>query len=488
MTEVFLALLLFLALCYLGILFGRLAFVYTFERGTTQFCFVAIFALSTFMFSLVLLDASRIDRALFSANVSIHLLRLAFVIDLAVIAVFSPLCFFRSLVHTLSLRRYIALLIGCGLLLFFFGTWVPLFRSVFSLVGFAVPWDPSTTLWGSITTTIALFGVVAGGVLSGYAAVMTPFAFLRPLVLQRSGERAKVALSVLAKRQSHLLSLWVAKRRQIAEASRGAAASSSSSSSVLGSGPRVWRWVTKSLRSAVPGGAFRDRGDVARLRTESDGIRAVSTAVFLQMSEMDSLVRLAESGATWRGWAGALVGAVLLLHALVKLLFTVISLLRWSMSSVFAPASLREDTATRVVRLLETYGLAASHGGVREERIVWVSLVLNTWMILSSIRGFLLTVFRLVTTYTTFLSVDSIALGLTVGMGAYFLGQLLLLRPSPTLEYESVLSTVLQEHLPQSEMYFYLNDFVFVVSSVVTALVQRCIVSSDTTTLYSVAE
>ncbi|EAN89854.1 hypothetical protein C3747_15g402 [Trypanosoma cruzi] len=478
--EAFFALLLFILLCYLGILFGRLVFVYTIERRTTHFCFVVIFALSTLIFSLVLLDASKLGVLIFSVSFSTQALRLALVADLAVISVLCPFCIACLLLHNLHFRRGYLLLICCGLFVLICRDRVLLVEWIRRLSRFSLPWDSAMTVWNAVTTGTALMGVLAVGVLSGYAAVTTPAAFLRPLVVKDSGERARAALGVLAKRQRHLLLLWVKKQCQIAETWRGGAPLTSSADS----GGRVWSWMAKSVR----GRALVEKGDdIVRLRAENDGIQAVSMAVFLQMSEMDSLVRSAESGATWRGWVNALLGVVLLLHAFLKLLFTTINL-RWFVFPVSSAPPLSEDTATRVVRLFETYGLATPTGGESDQRIVWVSVFLNAWMIVNSVRGLLLTVFRLVTTYTTFLSVDTTVLGLTVGMGVYFVGQLLLLRLSPTVESESALSTVLEEQLPRSDMYCHLNDLVFVMTSIVTLVAQRCMVPLQAATLHSLAE
>ncbi|KEG06551.1 hypothetical protein DQ04_13381010 [Trypanosoma grayi] len=485
MVETLAGVLLFLVLCYLGNLFGRLVFVYAIERTTTQLCFVSIFALSTFIFIVGLLDASKMGSLYFSMGFCTHALRLAIVADIVIISVLCPLGILWSFLRSLRLRHFLPLLVGCSLLVVVFGVRAPLLVLVRRLPGFGVQGDVARISWDAATTGVALLGVLAVGVLSGYAAVTTPAAFIRPLVVKGSGEGARAALGVLAKRQRHLLSLWISKQRHIAEA-WGAAAPS-----VGGGKPRVWNWVTKSLRSTVGGGGLRRGGDdVAKLKAECNGIQAVSMAVFLEMSEMDSLVRSAESGATWRGWADALLGVLLLFHTVLKLVFTIISLLRWGMSSADNPTAspLPEDTATRVVNFLETYGLATPHSEGAEQRIVWVSLVLNAWMIMCSIRGFLLTVFRLVMTYTTFLSVDTTVLGLTAGMGAYFVGQMLLLHLSPQLESQSVLFVVRQEQLPMNEMYRHLNDLVFVISSIITVFVVQCFGSPTTAMQFTVAD
>ncbi|RNE96102.1 Golgi pH regulator [Trypanosoma rangeli] len=485
MLEVLFALLLFLLLCYLGILFGRLVFVYTIERRTTQFFFVVIFALSTLILSLALLDVSALGGLIFSVRFSTRALHLALAADLAAIAVLCPLCITRLLLHNLHFRCSYVLLIGCGLLLLIFRAWTLSLAWLQRLSGSCFSWAAAEALWDATAAVVAVIGILAVAALSGYAAVTTPVAFLRPFVVKDSGERARVALGVLGKRQRHLLSLWVAKECQIVEMYHGAPSSFRGADAPT----RVWSWMAKSLRSTVRGGALRENSDgIARLKAEKDGIQAVSMAVFLQMSEMGSLVRSAESGATWRGLVDALLGVLLLLHAFLKLFFTSINLLRWFVFSDAPAPPVPEDAATRVVRFLETYGLAASQGGEGEQSIVCVSLFLNAWMIVTSIRGLLLAVFRLVTTYATFLSVDTTVLGLTVGMGAYFVGQLLLLRPSPLLESASALGTVLAEQLPRSNMYRHLNDIVFVTTSILTLLAQQYMVPPQTATLHSLAD
>ncbi|KAH9599994.1 Abscisic acid G-protein coupled receptor-like domain [Trypanosoma melophagium] len=483
MTEGLIGVLLFLGLCYIGTLFGRLVFVYAIERPTTQFCFVVIFALSTFIFTLVLLDASKIASSIFSTGFITHALRYAIIADLTAISLLCPFCILRLLLQNLHLRRFMVLLGTFSILLYLFGSWVPPLRWLRGLLGFGFHLSPAHTLWDAVSTTVALVGILAVGVLSGYAAVTTPVAFIRPLIVRDSGGGARVALGVLAKRQRHLLSLWTSKQTQIAQAW----STRVPSASARGSATLVWGWVAKSLRSGTGDGNSRwNSENVAKLKAESDGIQAVSTAVFLEMNEMDSLLRSAENGATWRGWAEAFLGVILLLHTLLKLTFTTISLLRWRLSSLATMPHQNEDTATRVVGIFETYGLSVSNSEGTERRVAWVSLTLNAWMIISSIRGFLLTVFRLVTLYTAFLSMDTTVLALTTGMGAYFIGQLLLLRLSPTLETQSVLCEVIQEQLPRREFYRRLNDMVFVIASAVTILVRHSMVSLQVSNQYNI--
>ncbi|AAZ12921.1 hypothetical protein, conserved [Trypanosoma brucei brucei TREU927] len=476
------AVLLLLVLYHVGSLFSRLVFVYTIQQGTTKFCFRFVFALSTYAFILLLLDASQVSERI-KSNFSIQTLRCVLAVDLVLIALFCPFLVVRSLLPNVRLYYFFLVLLACGLVKMLFGASVAAWSWTLS----STQGIPTLFSWDVVSVAVSTTGVVVVGLLSGYAAVTTPLAFVEPLFEHGSGDQARLAVGVLAKRQKHLLELWMLKRQQIARAygavSRADGGRDGSNRGSIAAGRRMWNWVANSIYSSVRASG----ADIAAMETESDGIRAVSMAVFLQMSEMDTLVRSAGSGETWRRRFNALFGLILFTHALVKFLSTVISLLRWGVLAAENAAPHREDTATKVMNFLEAYGLATPHGDGAEQRVVWVSIALNAWMIASAIRGFFLLVFRL-TTHIAFISLDTTVTILTAGMGAFFVGQLVLLRLTPSLERESVLYTALREQLPQHGAYCHLNDLVFVVAAALVAMMRRCMFSSSATALCAAAD
>nr|CCC91916.1 conserved hypothetical protein [Trypanosoma congolense IL3000] len=467
--------LLLLWLYHIGSLFSRLVFVHTIEQGSRKICFCLVFALSTYTFILLLADATRFSERVRS-DFSTQVFGVALVVNIILVTVLCPLLIARSLFSNVQLHHFLLMVaVLCVVTKVAFGASVIPLHWTFA------------TFQDALTVVISVCGVIAVGLLSGYAAITTPLAFLKPLIDRQSGEHARIALSTLAKRQRHLLGLWISKRRQIAQAysaaSRTIGGSGSEGVRVTDTGRRVWNWITKSIRSTINAGS----ADIATLEAESNGIQAVSMAVFLQTSELDSLVRSADSGSTWRGWTNALLGLVLMVHTLLKLSFTIISLLRWCVFASDSHKAGREDAATKVMNFLESYGLATAHDDGAEQRVVWVSVALNAWMITTSIRGFFLTVFRLMTR-TAFLSLDTTVIILTTGMGAFFIGQMVLLRLTPTLEREGILYGTLREHLPQHTEYCHLNDLVFVGTSFLVAAAQWCIMTPAAAVLSSTAD
>ncbi|KAK7194486.1 Abscisic acid G-protein coupled receptor [Novymonas esmeraldas] len=267
-----------------------------------------------------------------------------------------------------------------------------------------------------------------------------------------------------------------------------------------GSGGRV---SPKSPTSAMSSPAMSRHRAVARivaLRAESAASRFLGLSLYLQLHEVEGMLREARRGATWVGRWYASLGVGMALYSVVKVGLTVASLWLFRSST--------QDPVTRAVTLLESAFIlrrSDSHGGgggghhsfsvtaveVSAHAILALALVMNAWMVLNAIRGALLALFYLTMSFSgsAIGRPETVAVGLSMMVGLYFLGQLVLLRASlpgaasaaPADGADAAANNVLLAVLGSLPYYYYqrLSDWCFL-AGCCGAVVVRGVVLRDT--------
>ncbi|KAI5688795.1 The Golgi pH Regulator [Leishmania braziliensis] len=231
---------------------------------------------------------------------------------------------------------------------------------------------------------------------------------------------------------------------------------------------------------------------ITTLRGESNASRFLSLSMYLQLREVEGMLCEAQRGATWVGRWYAGLGVVMGLYSAVKICLTVASLWLFKASTL--------DPVTRAVMLLEktfilrrrvadgdaSFSVTAVE--VSAHVILALALVVNGWMIVNSIRGVLLALFHVTMSFSgsAISRPDIIAVGLSMMIGVYFIGQLVMLRSSLPGTVASPLEgvpppagtaspNVLLAVLGSLPYYYYqrLNDWCFVVGCGGAVVVHR---------------
>ncbi|CCW64540.1 unnamed protein product, partial [Phytomonas sp. EM1] len=375
--------------------------------------------------------------------------------------------------------------------------------------------------------------------MEGYAAFSTPYELIRTHLYDVDrGETLRSARAALARRQWHTLRLCASKRRRLAEVEREACGqppiplgpSHTWCAGEEGSlrGPPRRGFFTGLLLSAWASiRGVRDDGTRSaaasrvrrhpRITEEAGDLRGLiagfhqhSLFLFLRAAAVDGILQATEHGQTASGRFWAFSGVVLGLYAATKLSLTVIRVGCATLST--------QDPLTQVVDLLRWLHIPSPPPlfdvGVREGGAVsplgvegffhtrtlqLFAVLVNGWMILSSVRGLLLIVFRLTMTFRS-VTADTTAVVFAGLIGVYFLGQLVLLLPLPPPETSlSVTGDAVSaltdggvglalalEPFPM-DFYQRLNDWCFVLSFMVTLFVQRYVLGDPAATTVSVA-
>ncbi|KAG5510895.1 hypothetical protein JKF63_06396 [Porcisia hertigi] len=202
---------------------------------------------------------------------------------------------------------------------------------------------------------------------------------------------------------------------------------------------RGGRFSPKSLTAAASNPAPSRQWAVERIRTlrgEAAASRYLSLSMYLQLHEVASMVHDAQRGSTWIGRCYAGLGVVMALYSTVKILLTVASLWLFKAST--------QDPVTRAVTLLENAfilrrrdaqsGVSFSVTAVEVSThvILALALAVNAWMVVNSVRGVLLALFHVTMSFSgsAISRPETIAVGLSMMIGVYFIGQLVMLRSS----------------------------------------------------------
>ncbi|KPA74361.1 hypothetical protein ABB37_09340 [Leptomonas pyrrhocoris] len=233
---------------------------------------------------------------------------------------------------------------------------------------------------------------------------------------------------------------------------------------------------------------------IKKLREEAKGARFLGLALYLQLNEVDAMLRDAQRGGTWVGRWYAGLGVAMACYSAVKIALTGASLW-WFKAST-------QDPVTRAVTLLEdafilrrrdhlsSPSFSVTAVEVSTHVILALALLVNAWMVISSIRGALLALFHVTMSFSgsAISRPETVAVGLSMLIGVYFVGQLVLLRSSlpgsspwqtkeiggPTESTRGGANVLLQV-LGTLPYYYYqrLNDWCFLVGCLGAVIVRR---------------
>jgi hypothetical protein len=307
-------------------------------------------------------------------------------------------------------------------------------------------------------------GVTVMSVLAGFAAVTTPASFLVPYILRSKVDTLQQTVAVMTKRQKVLANLWLSKQRFVSE--RWA-----SKRAVEQNQQHRHKSFTQRVASV-----FSSNEDSALAATEQEcrGLQTMCVNNFLVLSEVCEALRVAQAGHSVSSKVGALFGIFLSVFAGAKVLQVFVSL-----GLAAAQRAGLMDTRNDVAESPGASGQGSEPASWLVELLIGshamrrIAALLNAFMMITAIRGFLLVIFRLSNRYVT-ISASLTVLLFSFAMCAFFVAQLLMMRQRMSEGEEvGVLWQALEGSKADATGHVRLHNACFAISFVATLVVRR---------------
>ena len=409
---------------------------YEIKVAWIQALFSLTFMLSSTLFELIVFEVMDVfDRdsrsVMWTVNLYLILSMLIFVL---------PLANFYLMASSVGLSRRRAAVVGAlALCLYLYGFWrvgdgFPILNSekhsMFSIE--------------HAVSRIGVVGVSVMGVLSGYGAVNCPYTYLNYFMSQPEDE----ALAEKERRLARTVDLILAKKKRLAMMRRQAASRGAADGAGAASGG-----LARFLSSVVwsDGGSDDVFSQLAELERETQGAEEQARQTFLDINFMlEERQRIAFSK-TLRGRYFNLLGYFFSVYCIYKMVMSTVNII-----------------FNRVARL-DPITLFFKYAMVDVDVEFWsqyISFVLIGVIIITSVRGLLMSMMRLFHRFSGAGSHNVVVLLLAHIMGMYFVSSVILVRMNLPIQYRYMISKVLGD----IEFTFFHRwfDVIFMVSSLVT--------------------
>ncbi|KAK7580328.1 hypothetical protein V9T40_000957 [Parthenolecanium corni] len=286
---------------------------------------------------------------------------------------------------------------------------------------------------------IGVIGVTVMALLSGFGAVNYPYTsmayFIRPV--------SKADVSNTEKRLLQTMDMIINKKKRIALATQKSSYSVNSNQSK----PGLWGFL-KTVSDSVTGSGE----NVSLLRQEVLGLEELSRHLFLELHGIHNMMERMEWAKTWRGKYFNCLGYLFSLYCMWKIIISTINIVFDRVGKI--------DPVTRGMSILVHclgFDLDVSFWSPH------VSFMLIGCIVVTSIRGLLLTLTKFFYAISSSKSSNIIVLILAEIMGMYFVSSVLLMRMNMPEEYRTIISQVLGDlHFSFYHRWF---DVIFLVSA-----------------------
>nr|KAF7415808.1 hypothetical protein H0235_012400 [Vespula pensylvanica] len=286
---------------------------------------------------------------------------------------------------------------------------------------------------------IGVIGVTVMALLSGFGAVNYPYSsmayFMRPV--------SYADVQAIEKRLLQTMDMIIVKKKRIALAKKGEMIGQSEVRS------RLWGMLgplggTKGNQESVY--------SIKQLQIEVIALEELSRQLFLEAHDIQNARERLEWAATWQGKYFNFLGYFFSLYCIWKILISTINI-------VFDRVG-KKDPVTRGIEI------AVHWMGFDIDVTFWsqhISFYLVGCIVLTSIRGLLLTLTKFFYAISSSKSSNIIVLILAQIMGMYFVSSVLLMRMNMPAEYRIIITQVLGEL--QFNFYHRWFDVIFLVSA-----------------------
>uniref|UniRef100_A0A6A7G043 Golgi pH regulator-like n=2 Tax=Hirondellea gigas TaxID=1518452 RepID=A0A6A7G043_9CRUS len=320
---------------------------------------------------------------------------------------------------------------------------------------------------------IGVVGVTVMAALSGFGAVNYPYTSMT--IFMRTVSKGHI--QALERKLLQNMDLIVSKKKKIAMVRRDEMMAPRSSSSSNGnSSSSMWNFFVSSSKSSSSrgsmfslfrggssiGGAASKHGsdctDVVALNTEVLALEEVGRQLFLECVELEGQRERVLWATTLQGKFFNIMGYFFSIYCSWKIFISLINI-------VFDRVG-RKDPVTKGMEI------AVHWMGLDIDVQFWsqhVSFFLVGCIILTSIRGFILTLTKFFYAVSSSKSSNIIVLVLAQLMGMYFISMVMLMRMNMPLEYRTIITQVLGDL--QFHFYHRWFDVIFLVSAVTTIVI-----------------
>ncbi|XP_066584345.1 Golgi pH regulator [Prorops nasuta] len=282
---------------------------------------------------------------------------------------------------------------------------------------------------------IGVIGVTVMALLSGFGAVNYPYSsmayFMRPV--------SYADVQAIERRLMQTMDMIVAKKKRIALAKKGEVVGQNEFRS------RLWGMLPL-------GGMKGNQETIKQLQEEVTALEELSRQLFLEAHDIQNARERLEWAATWQGKYFNFLGYFFSLYCTWKIFISTINI-------VFDRVG-KKDPVTRGIEIVVHWM------GFNIDVTFWsqhISFYLVGCIVLTSIRGLLLTLTKFFYAISSSKSSNIIVLILAQIMGMYFVSSVLLMRMNMPAEYRIIITQVLGDL--QFNFYHRWFDVIFLVSA-----------------------
>ncbi|XP_051173588.1 Golgi pH regulator isoform X2 [Leptopilina boulardi] len=287
---------------------------------------------------------------------------------------------------------------------------------------------------------IGVIGVTVMALLSGFGAVNYPYSsmayFMRPVTY--------ADVQAIERRLLQTIDMIIAKKKRIALAKKGQVGDQTEGRS------RLWGMLPL-------GGLTGSQENIKQLRQEVTASEELSRQLFLEAHDIQNARERLEWAATWQGKYFNFLGYFFSIYCMWKIFISIINI-------VFDRVG-KKDPVTRGMEI------AVHWIGFNIDVTFWsqhISFYLVGCIVVTSIRGLLLTLTKFFYAISSSKSSNIIVLILAQIMGMYFVSSVLLMRMNMPAEYRIIITQVLGDL--QFNFYHRWFDVIFLVSALSSIL------------------
>lgn len=319
-----------------------------------------------------------------------------------------------------------------------FITWL-IFLTVFWKIGDPFPINhPNHGFFSieSLVSRIGVIGVTVMALLSGFGAVNYPYSSMKFFMRDVS----EIDVHNINKRLMQTMEMIVIRKKRIAIAKK----------QMMGKVEAANRKGIWEMISSVTGN--RSNENVTQLKLEIEGLEEMSRQLFLEVHEHRNMLERIEWSKTWKGSYFNFLGYIFSGYCLWKIFICTINILFDRVG--------KKDPVTRGIEI------AVNWMGFDFDVNFWsqqISFYLIGCIVVTSIRGLLLTVTKFFNKMSSNKSSNIIVLILAQIMGMYFVSSVLLLRMNMPVQYRMIITQVLGSL--QFNFYHRWFDVIFLVSA-----------------------
>ncbi|XP_018571058.1 Golgi pH regulator [Anoplophora glabripennis] len=287
-----------------------------------------------------------------------------------------------------------------------------------------------------LVSRIGVIGVTVMALLSGFGAVNYPYTSMAYFMREVS----EADVLNIEKRLMQTMDMVLIRKKRIAIAKKQSLEKVDSANK-----RSIW-----GMLSSV--GSNRSHENISQLRLEIEGLEELSRTLFLEVHENRNMLERIEWSKTWKGIYFNFLGYIFSGYCLWKIFICTINI-------VFDRVG-KKDPVTRGIEI------AVHWMGWNFDVNFWsqqVSFYLVGCIVVTSIRGFIITLTKFFNRMSSSKSSNIIVLVLAQIMGMYFVSSVLLLRMNMPVQYRAIITQVLGAL--QFNFYHRWFDVIFLVSA-----------------------